>query len=1151
MDTTIDQQVAMDEGLYHKRNVDFAYLTWEDFVYQLEHKDTKKSNEMYCLRFTKPEPEGSTQGYPLVSIEVLRYDKSSKSEYKGIVLTEMELILENTQQGAAPPKPKASVKRTRSSSNTSITPLTAAVAMSEAQQLKLVTKRSMQQMHISQASGSGVNEGTEEEEDELYKDVNINQGRGIQANIEVEDSHVTLTLVNPDVSAIPEIVQRYKDQRMNETVKVAVQIQSDRLRDEPQRENDEFLKTVDENMQKIIKEHVKEQVKVQVSKILPRIEQTMNEQLKAEVLTRSFHSSKTSYVVDALVEAYESDKIILDTYRETVTLKRRRDDDADKDEEPFAVPDRGSKRRRERKEPESASAPTETATRSAGRMKNPSLYQTGGPRDVEKERSLSQQALLRKLLPGALAGQHKGAEDQPIIQSSQHPEWFSQQQNPPSPDRDWDKTVPTIHGSIQPWISELAKQTDSRSSFNELMDTPLDFSNFLINRLKVDTLTPELLAGPAYELKKGSFNSLVEPEYHLEEVFKATTYQLDWVNPEGQQTACPLGVSQWGRKRQQFYGFAVNQESARDVYSKSIIIAVTELKIVEWHNYKHLDWITFYGFAVNQESARDVYSKSRIIAVTELKIVDDEVLKLKNFKKDESKSSQVIQSRKGEIVRYMKSIDHSIEISLSPQEANWAIGRPKAIMSPMIAHLCRPNDYKFFTMNYQPVVAGNQPTHNAGIQENLDAGKVRKETISTQQYVLLLLWSTGSNDPQTTDVDAAFDVKDNENTVHVSLTSSDKPRKHDEKAKREAKGKSLVNAASAHVTAVGPNSTNNTNKTAAGPSDNAVSLNFDIGGKSSFVDPSQYLDDPDMPALEDIVYSNDEEDVGAKADFSNLETSITVSLIPTTRVHKDYLVTQIMSDLTSTPQTRSMARMKNPREYTKHSKILVRLKLCKRSFFNLRCKRNKARLVAHGHTQEEGIGYEEVFALVARIEAIRLFLAYASFMGFMVYVDDIIFGSTNKELCKAFEKLIKDKFQMSSMGEITFFLGLQVKQKDDGIFISQDTYVAEILRKFGLTDGKSASTPIDTKKPLLKDPDVKRIFRYLKGKPHLGLWYPKDSPFNLVAYSDSYYVGASLDRKSTIGGCQLLGCRLISWQCKKQTIVTTSLTEAEYVAVAS
>nr|GEW36396.1 hypothetical protein [Tanacetum cinerariifolium] len=158
----------------------------------------------------------------------------------------------------------------------------------------------------------------EEEEDKLYRDVNINQGRGLQASLKVEDSHVTLTSVilmfAGAVSAILGIVQHYMDQRMNEAVKVIVKIQSDRLRDEAQRENDEFLRNVDENIKKIIKEQVKEQVK-------------------------------------ALVDAYESDKLILDTYGEIVTLKRRRDDDADKDEEPFAGPDRGSKRHREGKEP--------------------------------------------------------------------------------------------------------------------------------------------------------------------------------------------------------------------------------------------------------------------------------------------------------------------------------------------------------------------------------------------------------------------------------------------------------------------------------------------------------------------------------------------------------------------------------------------------------------------------------------------------------------------------------------------------------------------------------------------------------------------------------------------------------------------------------
>nr|GFB14592.1 hypothetical protein [Tanacetum cinerariifolium] len=151
------------------------------------------------------------------------------------------------------------------------------------------------------------------------------------------------------VSAIPGIVQRYMDQRINKAVKVAVQIQSDHLRDEAQRENDEFLKTVVENMQKIIKEQVKEQVKILIEKI------EGNKSIQRSDEQRNLYK--------ALAKAYESDKIVLDTYRETVTLKRRHDDDADKDKEPSVGPDRGSKTRREGKEPELASAPKEKQPR--------------------------------------------------------------------------------------------------------------------------------------------------------------------------------------------------------------------------------------------------------------------------------------------------------------------------------------------------------------------------------------------------------------------------------------------------------------------------------------------------------------------------------------------------------------------------------------------------------------------------------------------------------------------------------------------------------------------------------------------------------------------------------------------------------------------
>nr|GEW52876.1 putative ribonuclease H-like domain-containing protein [Tanacetum cinerariifolium] len=215
-----------------------------------------------------------------------------------------------------------------------------------------------------------------------------------------------------------------------------------------------------------------------------------------------------------------------------------------------------------------------------------------------------------------------------------------------------------------------------------------------------------------------------------------------------------------------------------------------------------------------------------------------------------------------------------------------------------------------------------------------------------------------------------------------------------------------------------------------------------------------------------------------------------------------------------------------------------------------------------------------------------------------VYVNDIIFRSTKKSLCDEFEQIMHKRFQMSFMVELTFFLGLQVKQKDDGIFISQDKYVANILTKFGFTTMKIESTLIEPNKTLIKDAeaedvdvhlyrsmirslmyltasrpdimfavcacarfqvtpktshlhDVKRIFTYLKGQPKLGFWYPRNSPFDLEAFSNSDYARASLDRKFTTGGCQFLGKRLISWQCKNQTIVANSTTEAEYVAAAS
>nr|GEV35711.1 hypothetical protein [Tanacetum cinerariifolium] len=693
MATTLDQHVALDEalvpsaqsfklsqaqilwGVYHRSNVDYAYLIWDDFVYQLEHKNQKKSNKMYYPRFTKviidyfmtrkPSiPRRNRVNWHYVRDDVLFSTiKVAYKEYDACAI------------GEAAPKPKASARKKKGGSASSTTPptpistptptptvmaaprLSAAakgkqparattltepidVERTEAKQLKIVLKRSRHETYISHQRGSDTDEGTgskpgvldvpfddseeelswnsfddedvgeqtkgsderegektdesddddddaqeeaeqvndegddeeevpkineqevtesdegddeatesdreseneetreqkeesfdpiprtpkeskdddnneedqglmigeeermqeEEEADELYRDVDINQGRGLQVSQETEDSHMILTptqygvdlydwfnyqrvkTLEGNFSNLPGIVHQYMHQQMPDVVREAVQTQTDRLQDFIQRENDEFLKTIDDNMKKIIKEQ-------------------------------------------ALVEAYDADKTILDTYGESAILKRRREDDDQ--EGPSAGSDRGSKRQKEGWEHASASTPSEPTTGGAGRS-------TTGTQS--RQLSTSESA-----------------------------------------------------------FSEETMQTTCQ------MEEP---------------------SHPLFE---------TELEYHLEEVYKATTDQLDWVNLEGASSRKyttsvtktkakdyghikwieelvpramwiqePInydkhalwGVSNWGRKRQQFFGFAVNWESALDVYSKRRIIAVIELKIVEWHNYKHLDWIS-------------------------------------------------------------------------------------------------------------------------------------------------------------------------------------------------------------------------------------------------------------------------------------------------------------------------------------------------------------------------------------------------------------------------------------------------------------------------------------------------------------------------------------------------------------------------------
>ncbi|GJR00299.1 putative ribonuclease H-like domain-containing protein [Tanacetum coccineum] len=422
------------------------------------------------------------------------------------------------------------------------------------------------------------------------------------------------------------------------------------------------------------------------------------------------------------------------------------------------------------------------------------------------------------------------------------------------------------------------------------------------------------------------------------------------------------------------------------------------------------------------------------------------------------------------------------------------------------------------SMNYVPVDAGNKTNGIAGTKENIVVGQAQKEKEPEQEYILIPLCIIDpliSQGPKDYEGDAGMkptEVDENE--------ASDKSGKHDQEAKSKSERLNQREMETEHTNSSNSINTVSPPVSTAGPS-------FDTVVPSTPVNTVG----PSVSTAEEQLFER----------FSPFKNAFTLPPVP---------------NISSMDNTGIFGNAYDDEDVFRNKKDEIGI------------------VVAQGHTQEEGIDYDEVFAPVARIEAIRLFMANASFKDFIVYQMDV-----------------KSAFLYGKIeGE--------VKQKSDGIFISQHKYVAEILKKFNFTSVKTASTPMETNKALVKDKeaedvdvhlyrsmigsliyltasrtdimfavcacarfqitpktlhlnDVKMIFRYLKGQPKLGLWYPRDSPFDLEAFSDSDYAGASLDRKSTTGGCQFLSKRLISWQCKKQTIVANSTTEAEYVAAAN
>ncbi|GJS54558.1 putative ribonuclease H-like domain-containing protein [Tanacetum coccineum] len=451
------------------------------------------------------------------------------------------------------------------------------------------------------------------------------------------------------------------------------------------------------------------------------------------------------------------------------------------------------------------------------------------------------------------------------------------------------------------------------------------------------------------------------------------------------------------------------------------------------------------------------------------------------------------------------------------------------------------------SMNYMSVIAGTNSNDFAGSEVSIGEGSTSKETDTSQDYIMMPLWKDSSL------IDSpSMNVSHDEPEL-----SCDAEKKDNEGVSKESRVDDQEKPESSTL-----------NINTAGPSINTASANLKTGSLhintvsptviTTRLNHSQTVSD--IFSLRDKVTSEathadlfgDE----TKIDMSNLNALYQIRGMTKTANEQGFLSAvyegKTYEDL-HTCMFFCFLSQEEPKRVTKALSDLAWVEAMQEELLQFKLQKVwvLVDLPKGKRAIEEGIDYEEVFALVARIKAIRLFLPYASFMGFMMYQMDVksafLYGQIEEELYVCQPLGFEDhdypnmvyKVVKALYGELTFFLGLQVNQKEDGIFISQDKYVTNILKKFGFQDVRTSSIPVDTEKPLLKDSDGDDVYLY------------RDSPFNLVAYSDSDYARASLNRKSITGGCQFLRCRLISWQCKKQVVVATSSTKAEYVAAAS
>nr|GEW75595.1 retrovirus-related Pol polyprotein from transposon TNT 1-94 [Tanacetum cinerariifolium] len=492
--------------------------------------------------------------------------------------------------------------------------------------------------------------------------------------------------------------------------------------------------------------------------------------------------------------------------------------------------------------------------------------------------------------------------------------------------------------------------------------------------------------------------------------------------------------------------------------------------------------------------------------------------------------------------------------------------------------------YSLNSKAFRPVTTENkanktvypkEANNSAGTQENIDVGNSKIEAEHVQEYYVLPLWSSYTSIIKSSE--------ENNRDEKLNTDTGSKPNKEPVDQEDQAFLKELKRLKRQEKEA--DDAVETLRKTfAQGAEDLLLQAGAARASSTNYIPNLEDIDE--VP--NDRIFTNASYDTkGAMADFTNLESTMNEELLQ--------FKTQQVWILVDLPFRKKVIGIKYVYRNKKDERGIV--------------VRNKARLVAQGHRQEKGIDYDEVFALVARLEAIRIFLAFASYMRFIVYQIDVksafLYGKIDEEvyvsqpsgfidpkfpnkvyevvkalygLHQAFRDwyntlstfLVKSGYRRGIINNTLFIKKDQkdIMLKEDGIFISQDKYVVEILKKFDFMSVKTASTPIETKKPLVKDaeaadvdvhlyrsmigslmyltafrPDimyavcacsrfhvtpktshlqaVKRIFRYLKGQPKLGIWYPKESAFDPDAYSDSDYARANLDRKSTTGGLNI------------------------------